>query len=223
MSIQLLSLYGMPIAEQLQLEQTLLRTSSENYCLINHGSPPAIVLGISGKIPELVDEKKAQDLGVPLLRRFSGGGTVVIDEDTIFVTFIFQKDAHSFPSFPEPIMRWSGTIYDSLFSQPLIALKENDYVIQEKKCGGNAQYIKRDRWLHHTSFLWDYKPHLMDCLLHPKKTPSYRENRSHADFLCRLSDHLESKEIFINALKDRLARSFSVQEISNSSLCLEGR
>lgn len=52
-----------------------------------------------------------------------------------------------------------------------------------EKIGGNAQYIKKDRWLHHTSFLYDYKPHLMQLLKHPKKTPAYREGRGHEAFV----------------------------------------
>jgi len=40
---------GMCILEQLHLEERLLRTSSDNWCLINDGTTsPAIVMGLSG-------------------------------------------------------------------------------------------------------------------------------------------------------------------------------
>ena len=38
-----------PILQQLQLEEKLLRTSSDNWCIINDGTPdPTIVMGVSG-------------------------------------------------------------------------------------------------------------------------------------------------------------------------------
>lgn len=48
------------------------------------------MLGIGGKADRLVHLDRAARDGVPLLRRFSGGGTVVVDEDSLFVTFIMN-------------------------------------------------------------------------------------------------------------------------------------
>lgn len=54
------------------------------------GAKPTIVLGIGGKADKLVHlDRTAQD-GIPLLRRFSGGGTVIVDQDSLFVTFIMN-------------------------------------------------------------------------------------------------------------------------------------
>lgn len=200
--IHCLHLKSYPILKQLELEEALLRGDNKNWCLINEGSTPSIVMGISGKPEELIDQVKIVQQPLPVIKRFSGGGTVIVDEDTLFVTFIFQKDFHPFPAFPEPIMKWTGALYNSFF--PALTLRENDYVIGDKKCGGNAQYIKKDRWLHHTSFLWNFKTAHMDYLLHPKKTPSYRSGRSHQDFLCGLEEHI-SKEAFIAGLRDALS------------------
>lgn len=44
-----------------------------------------------------------------------------------------------------------------------------------RKFGGNAQAITRQRWLHHTSFLWDFKPENMQLLKAPVRAPDYRE------------------------------------------------
>ncbi len=49
MTFHLLQLQNMPILEQLRLEEALLRADDRNWILINRGSPPAIVMGISGK------------------------------------------------------------------------------------------------------------------------------------------------------------------------------
>lgn len=48
-SMNLLRLRGFPILQQLHLEERLLRTSSDNWCIINDGTTaPTIVMGISG-------------------------------------------------------------------------------------------------------------------------------------------------------------------------------
>ena len=54
------------------------------------GARPTIVLGIGGKADKLVHLDRTARDGVPLLRRFSGGGTVIVDEDSLFVTFIMN-------------------------------------------------------------------------------------------------------------------------------------
>jgi len=206
------------IFEQLLIEEALLRDDTRNFCIVNQGSSPAIVMGISGKPHELVDTDKAKALEIPIIKRFSGGGTVVVDQSTLFVTFIFQKKDHSFQAYPEPIMKWSEGIYKSVFSSHPFSLKENDYVMAEKKFGGNAQYIRKERWLHHTSFLWDYEKEKMDALLHPKKTPSYRAGREHESFLCKMKDFIPSKEIFFSRLKESLQTSFTLVEIQRAEL-----
>ncbi|MGB7127977.1 MAG: lipoate--protein ligase family protein [Candidatus Rhabdochlamydia sp.] len=210
MPIHLIELKNIPIFEQLLLEESLLRDHTEDFCLINHGSSAAIVLGISGKKEELVHIEKAASYHIPLIKRFSGGGTVVVDHNTLFVTFIFSKNSHSFPAYPEPIMRWSEDFYRPIFARSDFCLKENDYVLADKKFGGNAQYLKKERWLHHTSFLWDYNPNYMDCLLHPKKSPSYRANRAHHEFICKLSDHYSDLQTVITAIKERLQTLYPV-------------
>lgn len=206
MSFRFLRFKNHPIQEQLELEESLLRNSTENFCIINEGSSSAIVMGISGKQEELVCPLQLAKAPIPVLKRFSGGGTVIVDEDTLFVTFICQKELHPFPAYPEPIMRWTEGIYKNVFNHPGFALKENDYVLFDRKCGGNAQYIKKHRWLHHTSFLWNFQEEKMNYLLYPKKTPPYRKERSHTEFLCKLQEVFPSKEEFIQRLMLTLNR-----------------
>lgn len=207
MTFQLLRLTDYSIHDQLRLEEHLLRHETGNYILINTGASAAIVLGISGKAPELVHLDQLPP-SIPLVRRFSGGGTVIIDEETVFVTFICHKSLHAFAPYPEPILRWAASMVEPAI--PGLQLRENDFVIGDRKCGGNALYIKKDRWLVHTSFLWDYTPERMRLLKHPPKTPPYRAGRSHDDFLCRLCDILPAKEEWIDNLATYFRKTFDV-------------
>jgi lipoate-protein ligase A len=210
----LLQLKSYPIYEQLLLEERLLRSDTRNWCLINQGSAPAIVMGISGKKEELINCAKAAEDNIPLIKRFSGGGTVFVDENTLFITFICQRQLHPFPPYPEPIMKWTEEIYSEALQHPHFRLKENDFVMEDRKFGGNAQYIRKERWLHHTSFLWDYDPSKMQYLLHPKKTPPYRAGRPHHEFLCRLSEYFSDQELLIERIVEELEKRFPIEKLS---------
>ncbi len=210
MILHLIRLKGMSIFEQLLLEEQLLRDDTRNFCILSEGSNPAIVMGISGKPEKLIYMPKAQDLKIPIIQRFSGGGTVVVDENTLFVTLLLNKKECSFPAYPEQILKWSESLYQRALRIPGFALRENDFVIHNLKCGGNAQYIKKERWLQHTSFLWDFCPKKMESLLFPPKTPQYREGRSHQDFLCKLNLHLPSKKSLFDRVEQELGLHFTI-------------
>jgi lipoate-protein ligase A len=213
-TLRLLRLHCYPIFEQLQLEEALLRADESNWCLINEGTPPAIVLGISGQIDKLVHEERFCKDPVPLVRRFSGGGTVFVDEQTLFITFICN--AHHAPVLPNPenILHWSAELYKEILHGTSFRLRENDYAMEDKKCGGNAQYFRKERWLHHSSWLWDFSLDKMDYLLHPPRVPCYRQGRSHEEFLCRLKEHFSSKELFVSRTLGALCKRFVLEERS---------
>ena len=48
--------------------------------------------------------------------------------------------------------------------QQKFCLREHDYVINDRKIGGNAQTITKDRFVHHTSFLWNFDAKKMSYL-----------------------------------------------------------
>lgn len=213
--MNILHLQNTSIHDQLLLEELLLRHCNQNFCIINQGSPPTIVMGISGKAETLIHLDKLPT-SIPILRRYSGGGTVIVDENTLFVTFICNKEELSFPAYPEPILRWAHSVLAP--ATPGLQLRENDFVIGEKKCGGNALYIKKDRWVIHTSFLWDYDTARMRLLKHPPKTPQYREGRSHEEFVCKMSDHLPCLETWVTDLKSHVETALKGKESSLTAI-----
>lgn len=216
--INLLQLHQVPILHQLQIEEALLRTDSTNWCIVNHGSAPAIVMGISGKEHELIHMEKLEQAPIPLIRRFSGGGTVFIDENTIFITFICDSSSLKIEPFPRHIMNRFEKLYQPIFHPHPFRLEENDYVLGHRKFGGNAQSICKGRWLHHSSLLWDYDAANMDYLLMPRKTPTYRQGRPHTDFLCCLKDYWKNKALFINKFLDQLKCDFEVKNVPNQNI-----
>ena len=209
---------NLPIFQQLQWEEALLRADTRNWCILNAGSPPAIVMGISGKYEELISAEKILRAPLPVIRRFSGGGTVVVDPQTLFVTLIIQSSDVPIPPFPRFIMEWTAQLYRPLFKTNADIFKENDYVLGEKKWGGNAQSIIKGRWLHHSSILWDFQEDLMDYLHFPKKTPSYREGRSHKDFLCTIRDFYPDSSQFFQQFLEQMQKQFTLVETTQREI-----
>lgn len=210
--LHLVHLSNYPILRQLQLEEALLRADRRNWCILNSGSDPTVVLGVSGKVEQLLDAERLAREPLPVIRRFSGGGTVVVDANTLFATFIVERSQLSHvDGYPEAIMRWSEEIYAPLLPAGVFQRRENDYTMGGRKFGGNAQYLCRDRWLHHTSLLWDYDPRLMNYLLLPSRQPIYRAGRSHEDFICTLRPYFPQPEDFFARFKRELSQRFVVE------------
>jgi lipoate-protein ligase A len=254
--IRLVRTRGLCVLRQLRLEESLFRANDENWAIVNDGAPRrAIVLGISGKPHRLINVAAAHEDDVLVIKRFTGGGTVVVDADTQFVSLVMNGDAiPNVPLFPRPLMRWTGDLYGGVVGTnddsgvfrdlPNWRLHQDDYVVETRselksdmndratsrddrvdvsetkssfrKVGGNAQSISKTRFVHHTSFLWDFDIDTMKKYLTvPEKQPAYRENRSHGAFLAPLSRWIEDR----NALRDRLpgalrARGLVVREAS---------
>lgn len=205
---------GAPILQQLHLEERLLRRTGDNWCIVNDGTaPPTVVMGVSGRVSELVEIQPVLRDRVPVVRRFSGGGTVIVDQGTVFVTFICNKTAVAgLQPFPRDIMSWTGQLYGKVFgSFGEFHLRENDYAFSHRKFGGNAQSITKDRWVHHTSFLWDYDVKNMDYLKIPKCAPEYRLARNHTDFLCRMKEYMPSRSVFTEGIVAAIRDHFTVQ------------
>ncbi|XP_022738276.1 uncharacterized protein LOC111291007 [Durio zibethinus] len=218
--MNLMRFKGLPILQQLHIEEKLLRTTSENWCIINDGtSDPAIVMGVSGKPAELLEIGSVLRDQVPVIRRFTGGGTVIVDHGTIFVTFICNKEAVlDLKPFPRQIMSWSSLLYSKVF-QGIgdFHLRENDYVFGNHKFGGNAQSITKSRWIHHTSFLWDFEVRNMTYLKLPKRAPEYRLARGHLDFICRMKDYMP-RSTFINKTVEATGTQFSLRSIMSEEI-----
>ncbi|CAN8265985.1 unnamed protein product [Cochlearia groenlandica] len=214
--MNLVRLKGTPILEQLYLEERLLRTSSENWCIVNDGTNvPTIVMGMSGKPCQLLELRPVIEDRIPVIKRFTGGGTVIVDKSTLFVSLICNKDdVPSVQPYPRSVMEWSGSLYGEVFKGVNgFHLRENDYVFGDRKFGGNAQSIIRNRWIHHTSFLWDYNVSNMAYLKLPSRVPQYRLERDHTDFVCRMKDYIERAD-FVEKTVKAVGNQFTLKQVN---------
>jgi lipoate-protein ligase A len=77
--------------------------------------------------------------------------------------------------------------------------------------GGNAQSIIKNRWIHHTSFLWNFDAKNMDYLKLPSKRPAYRSDRPHHDFLTTLQPFISSSQVFFEQIEQSFECSYIIQ------------
>ena len=218
-----LRLRNTPILRMLRLEEALFRADkAHSWFLTNEWDGPAeaanaAVLGISGKVDEMLDVEAVRAAALPVVRRFSGGGTVVVDHDTLFATFIVADDALAdVRPLPQPMLEWTGEVYAEALAAcgaRGFAVRANDYCLGERKFGGNAQSISGRRWLHHTSLLWSYDAERMALLRQPKKQPAYREDRPHGDFVRGLGAALPDRTAFVDALGDAVGRRMALEPV----------
>jgi lipoate-protein ligase A len=144
-----------------------------------------------------------------MMRRFTGGGTILVDHNTVFSSLICNiadsLHADSIAVAPREIMKWTNThIFQPAFSHhlsPLAAehfdLNGHDYVLRRsnRKIAGNAQAISKLRFVHHTSWLWHFDIDTISRYLRlppASSRPEYRGDRSHRDFLASISPYYSS-------------------------------
>eukprot|EP00002_Diphylleia_rotans_P000779 TRINITY_DN10409_c0_g1_i1.p1 TRINITY_DN10409_c0_g1~~TRINITY_DN10409_c0_g1_i1.p1 ORF type:complete len:269 (-),score=39.92 TRINITY_DN10409_c0_g1_i1:88-894(-) len=230
-TLHVVRLSGADIMRQLRLEEALLRTDTRNVLLLSRNLPArSVVVGIGGRVSQVAHSHHCKADSVPLIRRFTGGGTVLLDSRSWLVSLIANRaDTPSVLPDPAAIMRFTANqIYAPVFN-PLLkhdrptlpdspdekvgfGLQQHDYCIGLHKIGGNAQYLTHKRWLHHTSFLWDYDADLMNRYLKMPpldKRPAYRRDRPHQEFLVRMKDYFSTDlDGLTNALLAHLQTNF---------------
>jgi len=132
-SLKFLNLKGSHIFQQLRWEEILLRHTKHNWLVWNTGPiDPAIIVGYGGKAHELVHTDLAERDGIPLIRRYTGGGTVIVDSNSVFSSLIMNAEDASLVPYPRNIMQWSEDIYAPVFGELLHP--DNVYPIHYTLC-----------------------------------------------------------------------------------------
>ena len=69
----------------------------------------------------MVHLPEAESAGIQLIKRYTGGGTVIVDHNTVFITMIFNKaDISDVQPFPCPIMKFTGLVRSTEFLYMLV-------------------------------------------------------------------------------------------------------
>ena len=124
---------------------------------------------------------------IPIYKRMSGGGTVLLSPECICVGFRFAKQPDL--QIHDYFKLGSGFIIEALKEIPLSVRGISDIVFQDRKIAGCALYMPRDFVLYLASILIHPNYEEMEkYLAHPSKEPDYRAKRKHKDFLIGLDE-----------------------------------
>ena len=146
---------------------------------------PVVVVGRSSRIDADVVLDACREDGVPVVRRFSGGGAVVLGPGclnyAVALSLVSRPElAHVRASFQFIL----GRIAAALDIPGLSVAGETDLALALRKVSGNAQRRGRRALLHHGTLLYGFDPGLASRYLkEPVRQPAYRAARRHAEFL----------------------------------------
>src|SRR5437016_3360032 len=188
-----------------------------------------VALGYANRAATEVNLEFCRSQTIPVLRRCSGGGTVLqgpgclnyslilrIDSDPALQTvtgtnrFVMERNRAAL----ETLLARSSRRKEALSSESEIRNPKSeisvhgytDLAIDDRKFSGNAQRRKRGAVLFHGTFLLNFNLALANRLLPmPSKEPDYRKHRSHGQFLMNLA-------VPSNELKPALRPAWSAVE-----------
>lgn len=113
---------------------------------------PSIIVGRYQNTIEEINYPLVKKMGIPVVRRLSGGGAVYHDLGNINYTFFLRLDKKkdfSIPVLLNPVIE----VLRKLGVQAEYSGR-NDITVQGRKISGNAQYLSGNRLLHHGCILF---------------------------------------------------------------------
>ena len=201
------------LAENLALDEALLLAAESGVggevLRFWEWASPAVVLGSGGRLADDVDELACSNDRVPILRRSSGGGTVLLGRGCLLYTLVLSYRRH--PALPDIRRSYRfilGHISEALAEGvgPIAQAGISDLIFAGRKFSGTAQQRKRSFLLHHGTLLYDMDLSLIPRYLHePPRQPEYRAGRTHLDFVVNLP-------LCRDEIKQRLRRLWEADE-----------
>jgi lipoate---protein ligase len=182
-----------------------------------------VVVGYSNKVVTEVNVPACEAKGIPILRRCSGGGSVLQGPGCLNYTLVLEitddGPLRTIAAANRFIMERNRAAVETAIGnrQPPITVQgHTDLAIGGRKFSGNSQRRRKLYLLFHGTFLLHFNlPLLSQFLLMPSKQPSYREGRSHQDFLLNLDVSADSLK---TALRDVWSATTPLQRIPSNRM-----
>ena len=181
-------------ARHLACDEALLRHADAGQigeCLrLYEITEPTVVLGVSSRWEQDVWPAACRRAGVPILRRVSGGGAVLLGSGCLNYAVLLDAGARGELRSVRPSYRW-------ILSRLIAALAPHgiecaqaglsDLAVAGRKVGGSAQKRGKRMVLHHGTLLYDFRTEDVAAFLRePEQAPDYRNGRPHTQFVANL-------------------------------------
>jgi lipoate-protein ligase A len=150
-----------------------------------------VVLGHGNSLHAEVNVAACLERQIPILRRISGGGTVLQGPGCVNYSLLLRYDHprlrnvdHTFHF----VLKRHRSLIQELSAGKARIEGISDLTVDGRKCSGNAQYRKAQCVLVHGTFLLHFDVNLIGTLLSmPSKQPAYRADRPHHAFVMNLN------------------------------------
>jgi lipoate---protein ligase len=190
--MQLLDLTLATAAENLALDEALLLQAEAGDAgeVLRLWEWPdlAVVLGSGCKLHDDVDADACGADNIPILRRSSGGGTVLLGRGCLCFSLVLAFDRD--PRLGEVRSSYEyilGRVVEAFALPGLTLAGISDLALDGYKFSGNAQQRKRTHLLHHGTILYGFDLAAVSRYLRqPSRQPDYRADRPHGDFIRNL-------------------------------------
>ena len=154
----------------------------------------AVVVGSGGSVVIDVNLAACAADGIPVFRRASGGGTVLLGPGCLCYSLVLSYDhAPRLNEIPASNRYILARIVNALAPVVPAAVEgTSDLAVDGVKFSGNAQQRKRTHFLHHGTLLCGFDLALVAKYLNPpERQPAYRRDREHAEFVANLPTNVE--------------------------------
>ncbi len=187
--------------------------------LLFYENLPSIILGKSLKFSEEIFLHK-QD--IPILRRMSGGGSVVHFSGNLNYSLIFSlKKFPKFFSIHDSYQLILDSLCNMFYNKGFILERNglSDLCVMQKgthrKISGNSQVRKKGYLMHHGTFLYqtNHRYKIAYYLKMPSKQPDYRKKRRHSDFIILTSLKISRSEL-IRIMSEAFQKLFGADMMS---------
>ncbi len=200
----LVDVQPLPPALGLAIDEILLESTRENgsETIRVWANDRSVIVGRSQAVAAEVDEDRAAELGIPVLRRLSGGGAVVHYPGNLNLTVAFRRRtglsdvAAVFAGFGHALARGLGGIV------PGVAVEENGLYVDGLKVGGAAQARRGSVVLYHTTLMVESPEISVERLLQAMR-PGYR------------ADGVASRPRRMTSLADATGRHLHLDDIGH--------
>jgi len=165
---------------------------------------PCVVVGYANAVEREVNRAACDAAGVPVLRRCSGGGTVVLGPGCLNYSLVLPvehaPELATVAGTNRFILQRLAAAVGALVEGEISSHGDTDLVWRGRKCSGNAQRRRRTHLLFHGTFLLGLDLALVTrCLPLPSRQPAYRAARSHAEFLVNLPVRADAVKLALRA------------------------
>ena len=193
-SLHLYNLTLVTAMENLALDDALLALVDQdpNAACLRFWEPHdySVVLGRSNQAETEVRLDACLAEGIPVLRRTSGGGTVIAGPGCLCYTLVLpltdQLRSMGITRVTAELMERTANGLRILLPE-IAVCGTSDLVWNNQKFSGNAQRWLRRAFVHHGTLLHHFDlTKFASFLAHPKREPEYRRSRPHAEFVTNL-------------------------------------